>query len=294
MRLIIVSGLSGSGKTVALHMLEDLGYYCIDNFPAGLLGSSIPQIVRMSDPLYRRIAVGVDARNRPQDLDVVPELVGQLRSDGVQCEVIFLHADEEVLLKRYSETRRKHPLSGNRVSLRDAIDGERTLLAPIADAADLVLDTTRMSVHELRDAIRVRVDRRQQGRLSLLFQSFAFKTGVPKDADFVFDVRCLPNPYWEHSLRGLSGRDEPVVRYLQGHESVNRMLEDIAGFLERWIGEFLSTNRSYLTVAIGCTGGQHRSVFLVEQLAARFAGGSNQVLTRHNELPDKHFDTLET
>ena len=284
MRLIIVSGLSGSGKTIALHMLEDLGYYCIDNFPASLLASFIPEMVRASDPVYARTALGIDARNRSENLTSVPQLVQQLRADGVQCEVVFLYADEEVLLKRYSETRRRHPLSEGAVSLRDAIANERALLAPIADSAALVFDTTRMSVHELREAIRERVDRRREGRLSLLFQSFAFKSGVPKDADFVFDVRCLPNPYWEHALRGLTGRDAPVVRYLEEQPEVQRMIDDIHGFLAGWLDEFRRTNRSYLTVAIGCTGGQHRSVFLVERLAQRFGDQSSHVLTRHNEL----------
>jgi RNase adapter protein RapZ len=281
MRLVIISGLSGSGKSVALHMLEDLDYYCVDNIPAGLLPMFISHTVRSDESTYRNTAVGVDARNRPEEIASVPKLVDELKRSGVRCELIFLRADEHALLKRYSETRRRHPLSRDGLGLTDALDKERALLEPIADAADLIIDTTASSVHELRELIRQRVRGREEGRTSILFESFAYRHGVPDDADFVFDVRSLPNPYWEPGLSKLTGRDTLVIEYLERHGQVERMFKDLTGFLEHWIPEFISTNRSYLTIAIGCTGGQHRSVYLVERLARHFSALYPQVLTRH-------------
>ncbi|MBA3563883.1 MAG: RNase adapter RapZ [Gammaproteobacteria bacterium] len=292
MRLIIVSGLSGSGKSVALHMLEDLDFYCIDNIPAALLTSVISEIIATRDHTYDLTAVGVDARNRPTDIDAVPQLVEKLRTDGVQCEVLFLHADDNILLKRYSETRRKHPLSGRRLSLREAIARERQVLAPIRETADLIIDTTRTSVHDLRDAVRSRIEQRAEGKLSLLFESFGYKHGIPSDADFVFDVRCLPNPYWDLALRPWSGKDAPVTDYLEQQLDVRAMLADITAFLDAWIPAFKRSNRSYLTVALGCTGGQHRSVYIVERLAAHFSASYDHVLTRHTELTARSGDIV--
>ena len=293
MRLIIVSGLSGSGKSVALHMLEDLDFYCIDNIPAALLTSVISEIIATHDSAYDRTAVGVDARNRPADIDTMPQLVEKLRNDGVDCEVLFLHADDDILLKRYSETRRKHPLSGRKLSLREAIARERLLLAPIRETADLIVDTTRTSVHELRDAVRSRIEQRAAGTLSLLFESFGYKHGIPSDADFVFDVRCLPNPYWDLALRPWSGRDDPVVEFLSQQDEVRKMVADITALLEDWIPAFKRSNRSYLTIAIGCTGGQHRSVYIVEQLARHFGASYDHVLTRHTELTTRSGDLFD-
>lgn len=281
MRLVIVSGLSGSGKSVALHMLEDLDYYCVDNIPAGLLPMFISHTVRSRETSYGYTAVGVDARNNPTDIASVPKLVDELKRSGVNCEVLFLRAEEDALLKRYSETRRRHPLSRDGLGLADALLRERELLQPIADAADLVIDTTRSSVHELRELIRQRVGARVEGRMSILFESFAFRHGVPGDADFVFDVRSLPNPYWEPGLARLTGREPQVVEYLERFPIVSTMFEDIVGFLEKWIPELVKTNRSYLTIAIGCTGGQHRSVYLVERLAKHFAAKYPQVHAKH-------------
>lgn len=281
MRLVIVSGLSGSGKSVALHMLEDLDYYCVDNIPAGLLPMFISHTVRTHESTYGSTAVGVDARNRPEEIASVPRLVDELKRSGVGCEVLYLRADEQVLLKRYSETRRRHPLSRDGMGLIDAIRHEQSLLAPIADSADLVIDTSRTSVHELRELIRQRVAGRSADRLSILFESFAFRNGVPDDADFVFDVRNLPNPYWEPGLAQLTGRDAQVSLYLERHPVVARMFADIVGFLEHWIPEFVRTNRSYLTIAIGCTGGQHRSVYMVERLTEHFAKRYPLVHARH-------------
>lgn len=286
MHLIIVSGLSGSGKSVALHMLEDIDYYCVDNIPAALLKPLISHTVRGGGESYPRTAVGLDARNRPKEIETVPALVAELRRSGIHCEVLYLHASDAVLLKRFSETRRKHPLITQGVGLREAIAAERTLLEPITTAADLVIDTSNMGVHALREMIRGRVDQRRVGRLSLLFESFGFKYGIPGDADFVFDVRSLPNPYWEHALRDLTGRDAPVVTYLSAHPAVHAMIADIGDFLNRRIPEFSLTNRSYLTIAIGCTGGRHRSVFIAERLAADFRKSYPDVLTRHNTLPE--------
>jgi UPF0042 nucleotide-binding protein len=284
MRLIIVSGLSGSGKSVALHMLEDIDFYCVDNIPAALLKPLISHTVRGSGDIYPRTAVGLDARNRINEIDTIPVLVAELRRSGISCDVLYLHASDEVLLKRYAESRRKHPLLSNGISLREAIAAERRLLEPITKAADFIIDTSNMGVHALRELIRERIDRRREGRLSLMFESFGFKHGIPGDADFVFDVRNLPNPFWEHSLRELTGRDREVVDYLAGHASVREMIADLIGFLGKRITEFAAANRGYLTIAIGCTGGQHRSVYIAEQLAAHFRGIYPQVLTRHDSL----------
>jgi len=282
MRLVLISGLSGSGKSVALNMLEDLDYYCVDNIPAGLLPGFIAHTVRSNENTYRLTAVGVDARNQPAEIASVPQLIGDLRTTGLHCDVVFLRADEEALFKRYSETRRRHPLSREGLGLAEAIRQERELLKPIANAANLVIDTTRTSVHELRELIRQRVGARSEGRMSILFESFAYRQGLPGDADFVFDARSLPNPFWEPGLSALTGRDAAVIEFLERHEPVKRMLRDITQFLENWIPDMIRTNRSYLTIAVGCTGGQHRSVYLVEHLAQYFAAKFPLVLAKHH------------
>ena len=283
-RLIIVSGLSGSGKSVALHALEDLGYYCIDNMPAGLLRSLLDEVTKPGDDSANRIAVGVDARNRREDLESLPDLIADLGRSGTQTDLIFLQADDNILLKRYSETRRRHPLADIETELQAAIARERKLLGPVINAADLVIDTSRTSVYELADAIRDRVDRRQSKELSILVQSFGFKHGIPADADFVFDLRCLPNPYWNPELRSLNGLDSEVAEFLDAQPGFVQMYEDILGFLLRWIPEYVSVNRSYLTVALGCTGGQHRSVHMTNKLARTLKEAHDPVKTRHNEL----------
>jgi UPF0042 nucleotide-binding protein len=284
MRLIIVSGLSGSGKSVALHQLEDVDFYCVDNIPAALLKPFIAHTIRGAEEIYPRTAVGLDARNRPNEIDTIPALVGELRRSGIGCEVLFLHASDEVLLRRYAETRRKHPLVSAEVSLREAISSERKLLEPITSAADWVIDTSNMGVHALRERIRERFDKGGEGRLALMFESFGYKHGIPGDADFVFDVRSLPNPYWDHTLRHLTGRDAAVAAFLSAQESVRAMIDSLVRFLSARIEEFERANRTYLTIAIGCTGGQHRSVYIAEELAAHFRGSHPQVLTRHDSL----------
>lgn len=283
-RLIMVSGLSGSGKSVALHVLEDLGYYCIDNLPAALIRSVIEEVTRFEETSVARIAVGIDARNRQRDIHALPATIREIRENNVQTDVLFLQADDDVLLKRYSETRRRHPLSGEGTELRAAISRERELLGPIINLADLIIDTTTISIYELSDVIRKRVDRRGKRTLSILIESFGFKHGIPADADFVFDLRSLPNPYWQPSLRNLTGLDKPVADFLDDQPQYIRMFEDILNFLGHWIPEYVSSDRSYLTVALGCTGGQHRSVYMTEKLGSALQTMHDPVLTRHTEL----------
>ena len=284
MRLIVISGLSGSGKSVALRMLEDLDYYCVDNIPPGLLPEFISHIVRSKDAQYSLTAIGIDARNSAANIQQVPVQIAELKRSGVDCEVIYLRAETESLLKRYSETRRRHPLSRGGLSLAEAIIEEQRLLEPMAASADLIIDTTRTSVHDLRELIRQRVGAHNDGHMSILFESFAFKQGIPNDADFVFDARSLPNPFWEPGLADFTGQDQPVIEYLGKHPEVQRMISDLSQFLDHWIPQFIQTNRSYLTIAIGCTGGQHRSVFLVEHLVAHFRKQYPQVLAKHRML----------
>jgi UPF0042 nucleotide-binding protein len=288
LRLIVVSGLSGSGKSVALHVLEDLGYYCIDNIPAALLNAAVHEVRSGEGPASELLAVGVDARNRTQDLEVLPKLIDELREQGVRTDIVFLHASDEVLLQRFSESRRRHPLADSGAELRQAIDIERDILTHINNAADLVIDTSRTSIYELADAIRERVDRRQSDSLSVLIESFGFKHRIPADADFVFDMRCLPNPYWSVELRGLTGLDSEVKEFLDAQDIFSAMYDDIVGFLDRWIPRFKDAHRGYLTIAIGCTGGQHRSVHMTERLAAELRKYHEPVLTRHNNLPEHH------
>ena len=283
-RLIIVSGLSGAGKTIALHVLEDLGYYCIDNLPATLLESAVEDVIGSDDASGSLLAVGIDARNRQQDLEALPQLIEGFRKRAIQTDVLFLQADDEILLQRFSETRRRHPLSADGHELRSAIESEREILAEVINAADLIIDTSPTSVYELADSIRERVDRRGTATMSVLIESFGFKYGIPSDADFVFDLRCLPNPYWTLELRGFSGLDTEVSEFLDGHSSFVAMHDDILGFLARWIPRYRDASRGYLTVALGCTGGRHRSVYMVEKLAASLAEAGEPVSKRHNHM----------
>jgi UPF0042 nucleotide-binding protein len=291
MRLIIVSGLSGSGKSVALDALEDMGFYCIDNMPAALLGGLISQTIESHDTVYENMAVGVDARNRPADLASLPDLLHSLKTQGVRCEIIYLHAEDEVLLKRYRESRRPHPLRGEGMSLQEAIVEERTLLGSISYSADLVIDTTNTSIYELRELLSSRVAPHEEFELSIQIESFGFKHGVPFDADFVFDVRCLPNPYWVQQLRALNGKDEAVREFLAGNDLTESMYADIIEFLRKRIPEFAEHNRNYLTIAVGCTGGQHRSVYLVERIVGELQREFPNVMVRHNELPKIHAES---
>ncbi len=284
MRLIIISGISGSGKSVALHALEDLDFYCIDNLPIGMLPALADQILQSSQTAYPNFAVGIDARNLSGDLTEFPFLLKDIRGKKLRSEVYFLAADDATLIKRFSETRRKHPLTDENVPLSEAIAQERLMLEPISSCADLMIDTSLTNIHQLRDLMRERVLGSGGEKTSLLIESFGFKHGIPVDADFVFDVRCLPNPHWIPELRTKTGLDEEVANYLEQHDDVKEMYSDIQHFLTRWIGRFEADSRSYLTVAIGCTGGQHRSVYMAEQITKALRKERQQVLVRHREL----------
>jgi UPF0042 nucleotide-binding protein len=282
MRLVVVSGRSGSGKSTALQVLEDTGFYCVDNLPVALLPALAAQL--SSEGNLKRAAVGIDARNVPGQLERFPQLLRELESNGDGCEIIYLDADDDTLLKRFSATRRKHPLSTDSIPLAEALEQERRLLEPIATLADLVVDTSQLTVHGLRTLVRERVVGKQHKGLALLFESFGFKNGVPPDADFVFDVRCLPNPYWDTALRAQTGLDREVQGFMRSHADVQVMVDDIAALLLRWLPRFAENDRSYMTVAIGCTGGQHRSVYVSERLAEALAGAAAHVQVRHREL----------
>lgn len=280
MKRIIVSGRSGSGKTVALRALEDQGYYCVDNIPIQL----IPKLLRQTENQYPELAIGVDARNIPKDAEEFGEIMQLLDEKGKQFQVVFIDANESTLLKRFSETRRRHPLTAEGLSLTEAISEEKLRLEPVAAYAQLVIDTTSKTPHELCQTIIKRVIGEQNNQLSLQFKSFGFKKGAPTDADFVFDARCLPNPYWELELRPFNGKDKEIKEYLDKLPYVQEYFWQLRTFLNTWIPRFEEGNRNYLTVAIGCTGGQHRSVFMVEKLAENFAQSYQDVQIRHREL----------
>ncbi len=288
--VLILSGISGSGKSVALTTLEDQGFYCIDNLPCGLVAAALKQSLVAGG--MQKLAIGIDARNRPEDLRLLPQVLSDLAAEGANSRLIFLDSREEVLLKRYSETRRRHPLSGSSLnasglspsmSLREAIMRERQLMQPVAMLADLVLDTSDLNVHQLRRKIITELGLSQSG-LFVLFESFAYRKGLPNDADFVFDARGLPNPHWDARLRPLSGRDSAVKEWLESESTVADYKADLIRFLERWLPTTDSTERAYVTVAIGCTGGRHRSVYLVEALTAHFQALRGSVLSFHREL----------
>jgi RNase adapter protein RapZ len=277
MQVILVSGLSGSGKSVAIAVLEDAGYYCIDNLPIALL-SSVVDHLRLAG--REQIAISVDARSG-QDFSQFPGIVQGFKNQGLDVRAIFLEAKTLTLVKRFSETRRRHPLSSDALSLAEAIEQERGLLADIAPLAQRI-DTSDLSASALRLWIKDLV-LQDRSRITLLFQSFGFKHGIPLDADLVFDVRCLPNPHYVPELKPLTGRDPPVREYLESSPTAMAMLADIRSFVENWLPCFIRDHRAYLTVAIGCTGGQHRSVYFAEALASAFRE-REQVLVRHREL----------
>ena len=284
MRLVVVSGRSGSGKTSALNVLEDAGFTCIDNLPSSLLPELINQINIYSSIRHLKLAVGIDSRNLIGDLRSIPSTLRLIEKIGVKVDVIFLQAQASDLLRRYSETRRKHPLSTDAIGLKEAIGIEKDLLSPIADIADRIVDTSGLSLHQLRDLIKNTVVPDNQQTMSILFQSFGFKQGTPNDADFVFDVRCLPNPYWKPELRALTGNDAGVIEFLESQVDVASMLADIIGYLTRWIPKFQANNRSYLTISVGCTGGQHRSVYMANRLHEHFSNEYQFVQVIHKEL----------
>ncbi|RZU44932.1 UPF0042 nucleotide-binding protein [Fluviicoccus keumensis] len=279
-KLLIVSGRSGSGKSSALNILEDLGYFCIDNLPLSLLPSLVEHL--QASPTVSRIGVGVDVRSLPDDLAQYNSVLNELQGLGIQTDTLFLDARDDVLLARFSSTRRRHPLSSDSVSLSEAIEQEKRILDPIASRASVYLDTSNLNVHELQQTLAVRLSNTSQ--VTILFESFGYKHGVPLDADFVFDVRCLPNPHWQTSLRDMTGQDEAVRYFLQGHVEVEALFHDISEFLLKWLPRLTADHRHYLTVAIGCTGGQHRSVYIVERLAQHMAGKVANIQILHREL----------
>lgn len=284
MSMVIISGLSGSGKSVALHALEDLDFYCIDNLPVGMLKSLAGEILDQHLTRINDVAVCVDARNRDDLLARFPKILAEVRSAGINCRILFLQADDATLLKRFSETRRKHPLSDAETPLADAIRQERELLEPISSHADLFIDTGRTNVHQLRQQVMESVGRHNASGFSLLLRSFGYKHGIPADADFVFDARCLPNPHWQPDLRNQTGLDKDVVEFLEGQPVVNDYYKQLEAFLADWIPRFKAENRSYLGIAVGCTGGQHRSVYLVDRLSHDLELAGNDIVTRHREL----------
>lgn len=283
MRVVIVSGHSGSGKTSALNILEDIGFTAIDNLPLTLLPQLVEQYQQASNSEQLQLAIGIDIRNLTVDLSQIEPAVAALRSTGTRVEIIFLASDKTELLRRYSETRRKHPLSNSQRSLEQAIDTEQQLLSAVEKSADRYIDTSSLSLHQLRETIKLTVGGDPQ-QLAVLIKSFGFKHGVPIDADFVFDLRCLPNPYWKPELRSFSGCDQPVIEFLTSQPEVLAMSDDIHALISRWIPHFANNSRSYLTVAVGCTGGHHRSVFVAERLYRQLAEQFGQLQLLHRDL----------
>lgn len=281
MELLIVSGRSGSGKSIALKALEDLGYNCTDNLPITLL-SEYTDIFKNQD----LIAVGIDARNLPSKLLKFGDYLNSTKKSGRKVTIIYLDADDSTLLKRFSETRRRHPLTSFNTNLKEAISLETKLLKPIADIADVTIQTSNMTSHQLKSTILERIGQNIKDKLSLQFMSFGFKKGIPTDADYVFDIRCLPNPYWEPDLRDKTGQDKAVINFLNKHHIVKQMYKSIIDFTEVWIPYIQASHRSYLTVAFGCTGGQHRSVFMTEQIA-NYYKNIYPCIIRHRELNEE-------
>ncbi|MDH3607779.1 MAG: RNase adapter RapZ [Gammaproteobacteria bacterium] len=285
MKLVIISGLSGSGKSVAINTLEDDDFYCIDNMPLSMLLTCIEHLTGTASIYYEKIAIGVDARNASKDIVSFPDIIAAIKKRGIELELIHLEANEETLIQRYSETRRKHPLTKNGLPLVEAIHMEKHILEDLVLLADLRIDTTSTNVRELRSIITEQVCKKISSELTILLQSFGFKYGVPNDSDYVFDVRCLPNPYWEKTLRELTGKNTEVIEFLQSHDEVKQMIDSISGFIEKWLPHFAKENRSYLSVSIGCTGGHHRSVYVTEYLSKHFSDFKDtHVSIRHRDL----------
>jgi UPF0042 nucleotide-binding protein len=278
----LVTGLSGGGKSTALRALEDLGCYCVDNLPAALLPAFTEQVTRKPEQ-FSRVALGVDARSPGPDLEMIPTWLQEQDAAGLNCQLLFLTADTKAILKRFSETRRRHPLTSDQLALPQAIDQEKLLLEGLKGRADWVIDTSDTNIHQLRRQVWKCVGGENE-TMTIVLESFAFKRGVPQDVDFIFDARILPNPYWVETLREFSGLDQPVSEWLEEDQSVTGMLNDILIFLKRWLPEFKQSQRSYVTVGIGCTGGRHRSVYLVDRLAAGLGSEFGRVLIHHREL----------
>lgn len=283
MKLVIVSGLSGSGKTIALHTLEDAGYFCVDNLPIGLLSDFVTSMKNNKPAIYDLIAVAVDARCNVRDMEHFESIVAEIKALEVKVEILFLTSKVEKLLTRFNETRRKHPLSRKGLPLVEAIHLERSVLKSISSNADLMIDTSELNVHELRHIINNRILHENSKTMAILIQSFGFKHGLPADTDFMFDVRCLPNPHWEGHLRPYTGKDTPVIEYLESFPAVAEMEKSILDFMQHWIPCFEKEGRSYMTVSIGCTGGQHRSVYLTQKITSELKKTRSNVSLRHRE-----------
>jgi UPF0042 nucleotide-binding protein len=285
MNITIVSGLSGSGKSIALNAYEDEGYYCIDNLPIGLLETAVEELAGKLPAGYDHIALGIDARSGEKELQNLESILRSFRDQGFEVSLIYLQSSEDVLIKRYSETRRKHPLTHTGLPLVEAIRAEKEMMQVVAGFADLAIDTSRLNVHELSLLVKERAPGNIESGLSLLIQSFGFKHGIPLDSDFIFDLRCLPNPHWERKLRPFTGLDEPIVTYLEEHEEVTEMYQFIRRFLDEWIPRFRACNRSYVTFSVGCTGGRHRSVYMAEKLTRHLKSRLGEsVQVKHREL----------
>lgn len=282
--LLIISGLSGAGKTIALNTLEDLGLYCIDNLPVSLLNEFARQISDGSIQATPEIAIGIDARSAESDIKKLPGIINRLKKKNLKIDLVFIDANDDVLTKRFSETRRKHPLSSKTLALSGALKKERRIMDDLSAQADIRIDTSHTLMHELRDMVRKSIANLPIAALSLQFVSFGYKHGSPRDADFVFDARCLPNPYWKNNLRNLTGKDTAVIKFLGKQKLVAELIEHIKKFLSFWIPKFEADNRSYLCVAVGCTGGHHRSVYITERLAEYFREQGKHVITIHRDI----------
>lgn len=287
MKLVLLGGLSGSGKSVALNMLEDLGYHTVDNLPLGLIEPVVNGTLGSGESRFSQLAIGLEPRSSAAEFDRLSGQIRHWRETPHGCTVVYLLSDEATLIKRYAETRRRHPLAGGDHDLAGAIRNERHMLEPLAQLADVSIDTSATNVHELRELVRERVAAEADHPLTLVVQSFAYRTGLPQNADLVFDVRCLPNPYWEPGLREMNGLDAAVAEYLERHPIVARMIAELERFLDAWLPAYSASNRSYLTIAVGCTGGRHRSVYIAERLAERLARRPWQVIVKHWELDQK-------
>lgn len=283
MELIIISGRSGSGKSVALRALEDVGYYCVDNIPLPL----IPQLAEYAMKMDRSVVVSLDIRNFPENAQEFDSILHSL-SEAISTKIIFLDCERNVLIRRYSDSRRIHPLSNQDLSLESAIDSETRLLDPLIQQANYIIDTTHLSSHSLAENLRELLRGSSEKELQIIVESFGFKYGVPADADYVFDVRFLPNPHWDVDLRPMTGLDQPVIAFLEQHAEVHNFIYQTRRYLEMWLPALEKNNRSYLTIAIGCTGGKHRSVFVAEQIAKYFASRDKKVQIRHRSLEKHH------
>lgn len=284
MDLILLGGLSGAGKTGALDMLEDIGYHIVDNLPLPLIAPTVAAILGDGKKRYSRLAIGIDPYSTPEEFEELAALIESWRGKPHGCTVLYLFCEPGTLIKRYRATRRRHPLTSGDTDLAAAIKLESRILEPLAQLADASIDTTHTNIHQLREIVRERVAETPEHPMRLQIESFGYRLGLAQEADLIFDMRCLPNPYWDPSLREMTGLDQPIMEYLEGHNTVTRMLNNISSFMKDWLPSYAASNRSYLTIALGCTGGRHRSVYMAEQLAAQLAQSGWRITVRHRDL----------